>query len=86
MGRPRVVTGRTEQRLERLLDAGVPQELAAKVVGVSLRTVSRWVAAKRARTTSEPEPDSIDELLARLDAKFEEQLLAPEEPPTSRDW
>jgi len=80
MGRPRLVDGRLERRLERLLDAGVSQGDAAKVVGVSLRTVNRWVAAKRARTTSDREPETLDQLLARYEAKFEE------EPTTSRDW
>jgi Homeodomain-like domain len=60
VGRPQAVTGRREQQLERLLAVGVSQQVAADALGVSRRTVCRWVAARR--RAAEPKP--IDELIS----------------------
>jgi hypothetical protein len=51
-GRPTVLTTRVRHQLERLLDVGVSQVVAGRAVGVSTRTVARFVAQRR---QAEPE-------------------------------
>jgi transcriptional regulator with XRE-family HTH domain len=69
VGRPPVITPRIETQLAALLDCGVTQERAALAVGVSRRTVQRFAAARR----QEPEPQTLEELLAAMPT-FEEVL------------
>jgi hypothetical protein len=47
VGRPAVITPRIETQLKALLNCGVTQERAALAVGVSRRTVQRFVASCR---------------------------------------
>jgi hypothetical protein len=51
-----------ETQLDRLLAAGVSQEVAGRAIGVSRRTVQRHV--QRRRLTAEPE--TLDQLLGKL--------------------
>jgi transcriptional regulator with XRE-family HTH domain len=80
VGRPRVIVGRTERQLEALLDAGVTQAASARALEVSRRTVSRWVAAERARAAGEL---TLEQLLAALEPPGD-IVRALDEPPRRR--
>ncbi len=49
-GRPRRVTGKTLERLRRMLAAGKPHAEISRELGVSLRTVGRVLARLKAHT------------------------------------
>jgi transcriptional regulator with XRE-family HTH domain len=72
MGRPSVITGRTEKQLAAMRDAGVSQERCAIACNVGRRTVQRWEARQRRDETQTFE----ESLAAALNAvpSFEEVL------------
>jgi predicted DNA-binding protein (UPF0251 family) len=73
MGRHRALSDDDERQLARLVDAGVRQELAGAVLGVSRRTVVRTLARRRAARREQ----TVQELLAEFrDDNFAAQLEA----------
>jgi hypothetical protein len=59
IGRPRALTPRTAEQLDKLLAAKLPQQVCARALDVSLSTVSRHVRARR-------ELQPLDELIENL--------------------
>ena len=70
-GRPTVLTSSIRAQLERMLDAGVKQEVAARGVGISTRSVQRF-AAERRKPPPPPKTldEDLDESLAVIFAEF----------------
>jgi transcriptional regulator with XRE-family HTH domain len=62
-GRPTVLTDHARKQLDRMLDARVNQDIAARGLGISRRTVSRYAAERR---KPPPPPQTLEELLAEL--------------------
>ena len=60
-GRPTVVTPKIERELEVMLALGIRQEVAARALGISTRTVGRYVAERRPVN-----PETLDELLVEF--------------------
>jgi hypothetical protein len=81
MARRRVLNRVQERQLERLVEAGVTQAVAARAFGVSPRTAQRSLARLRA----EREPKTLDELIESLPT-LDEMLAArvPTLPPRTR--
>jgi transcriptional regulator with XRE-family HTH domain len=81
VGRPTVITRRIEHQLAAMRDAGVTQERAAIACNVGRRTVQRWEARRR----REPDPKTLEEVLASLPT-FEEIVAntGPRRPPARR--
>jgi predicted transcriptional regulator len=83
-GRPTVLTPFARKQLDRMLDAGVRQDVAARGLGISHRTVSRYAAERRQpppppKTLWEmlDEMSTLDEVLAELaEGPTLEELLA----------
>jgi hypothetical protein len=75
MARPTVLTSRVCDQLDALLACGVRQDVAGRAVGVSRRTVSRFVAHQRAASSLQ----TLDGSLADLPTL--EEVLADRERP-----
>jgi hypothetical protein len=88
-GRPTVLTAKTQAQLGALLDAGIPQVVAARAVGISPRSVARFMARQRepaAPETLEEALDSLpglDDVLADLDRPRPRRRRTPK---PARDW
>jgi transcriptional regulator with XRE-family HTH domain len=88
VGRPTVITRRIEEQLAAMRDAGVTQERAAIACNIGRRTVQRW----EARRGREPEPQTLEEVLASLPTL--EEIMADDRPrplgrrrrSRKRDW
>ena len=78
-GRPSVVTKRVEHQLETLLAAGVTQQVAAKALGISVRTIGRYVAERRPVN-----PETLDQLLAEFAQPIPLNELMGEPSPSRR--
>jgi hypothetical protein len=64
--RHRALTDEQERQLEKLVDVGIRHALVASALGVSRSTVTRTLARRRA------EPETLAQLLARIDRDFDE--------------
>jgi hypothetical protein len=60
-GRPCLLTDELRQWLERELDAGCPQSVAAQRAGIGQRTLERWLAHGKVRRPERPAPPAEDE-------------------------
>jgi hypothetical protein len=60
MARPCLLTDELREWLERELDAGYPQSVAAQRVGIGRRTLERWLADGRVRRPEPPAPPEDD--------------------------
>jgi transcriptional regulator with XRE-family HTH domain len=78
-GRPRVLDAEGEATLDAILDAGLDQASAAAALGISIRSVQRYEAARRRRPKP---PQDLDSLLAALaDTPIEQALEELRSPP-----
>lgn len=78
MARPTVLTPRVRGQLGALLDAGVTQQVAANALGISRRSVTRYVGGERGAGA----PQTLAELIATLPTV--EQVVADAERPQER--
>jgi len=87
MGRPPVLTVKDQDQLALMIEVGVTQDNAARVLGVSRRTVARFVARERAA-----EPQTLQQVLDAMPplwqvlADLEEEAARPARRVPKRGW
>jgi hypothetical protein len=60
VARPSLLTRELREWLERELDAGCPQSVAAQRAGIGQRTLERWLAQGKVRRPEPPSPPEDD--------------------------